>query len=93
MLACMNSLHTLACSKISSLLITHATRITTHTCVNTDLNGPYAVLFSGYARGTIIQNCDFHEIGDNIIAQLGETEGAGDIAWGILPLLSNTSDA
>ena len=35
--------------------------------------------------GTVIQNSNFHEIGDNIIAQLGETTGAGDVAWGMGP--------
>ena len=39
---------------------------------------------AGYARGTTIQNSHFHEIGDNIIAQLGETTGAGDEAWGMV---------
>jgi hypothetical protein len=28
----------------------------------------------------------FHEIGDNMIAQLGETTGAGDLAWYIFSL-------
>ena len=31
------------------------------------------------------QNSNFHEIGDNIIAQLGETTGAGAVAWGMGP--------
>ena len=44
-----------------------------------------AILINGYARGTVIQNSKFFEIGDNIIAQLGETEGAGDDAWGMGP--------
>lgn len=44
-----------------------------------------AVTINGYARGTVIQNSLFHEIGDNIIAQLGETTGAGPIAVGMGP--------
>ena len=44
-----------------------------------------AIMINGYARGTTIQNSNFHEIGDNIIAQLGETTGAGDVAWGMGP--------
>ena len=31
------------------------------------------------------KNSNFHEIGDNIIAQLGETTGAGAVAWGMGP--------
>ena len=39
---------------------------------------------NSYARGVIIDNNNFHEIGDNIIAQLGETEGAEQFgAWGM----------
>ena len=44
-----------------------------------------AITINGYARGTVIQNSLFHEIGDNIIAQLGETTGAGPIAAGMGP--------
>merc|ERR1719201_1903496 len=44
-----------------------------------------AIMVNGYARGTVIQNSNFHEIGDNIIAQLGETQGAGPNAEGMGP--------
>lgn len=46
-------------------------------CTMTRLDGN-AIMINGFARGTVVQNSKFYEIGDNIIAQLGETEGAGD---------------
>ena len=44
------------------------------------------VLSSAYAHMlAVFQNNDFHEIGDNIIALLGKTEGAPAEAWGMGP--------
>ena len=38
-----------------------------------------AIMIQGYNRGAAILNSNFNEIGDNIIAQLGETEGVPDM--------------
>jgi len=70
--------------RIAAVFVKGAVGTTIDSCTMERLDGN-AIMINGYARSTTIQNCNFHEIGDNIIAQLGETEGAGDIAWGMGP--------
>ena len=70
--------------RIAAVFIKGAVNTVLDSCTLQRLDGN-AVMINGYARGTVIQNCNFNEIGDNIIAQLGETEGAGAIAYGMGP--------
>ena len=70
--------------RIAAVFIKGAVNTVMDSCTLQRLDGN-AVMINGYARGTTIQNCNFHEIGDNIVAQLGETEGAGPEAYGMGP--------
>ena len=70
--------------RIAAVFIKGAVGTVIDSCAFQRLDGN-AIMINGYARGTVIQNSNFHEIGDNIIAQLGETTGAGDVAWGMGP--------
>jgi hypothetical protein len=71
-----------ALGRVAALFFYGVEQVTIDSCTFEKLDGN-AILINGYARGVVIQKNDFHEIGDNIIAQLGETKGAGDIAWGM----------
>jgi hypothetical protein len=60
--------------RIAAVFIKGAVGTVIDSCAFQRLDGN-AIMINGYARGTVIQNSNFHEIGDNIIAQLGETTG------------------
>jgi len=47
--------------------------ISIDSCVFEEIDGS-AIILKGYSRRTLIQNNDFHRLGSNIIALLGETE-------------------
>ena len=70
--------------RIAAVFIKGAIGTVIDSCAFQRLDGN-AIMINGYARSTVIQNSNFHEIGDNILAQLGETTGAGDVAWGMGP--------
>jgi hypothetical protein len=65
-----------ALGRVAALFFYGVEQVTIDSCTFERLDGN-AILINGYARGVVIQRNDFHEIGDNIIAQLGETKGAG----------------
>lgn len=56
--------------RIAAVFIKGAVDTTLDSCTMERLDGN-AIMVNGFARGTVIQNCNFHEIGDNMIAQLG----------------------
>ena len=60
--------------RIAALFVKGTEETTVDSCTFEKLDGN-AVLLNKYNRGATIQNSNFHEIGDNMIAQLGETEG------------------
>ena len=70
--------------RVAAVFIKGAVDTVMDGCTFEKLDGN-AIMINGFATGTTIQNCNFHEIGDNIIAQLGETEGAGPDAAGMGP--------